>query len=127
VESFFKMFGSQTDIGYFRGWAMDRDQHLPGPRTEMRMLVAELYPATSGRKRRTPFSIVGSESLDPRPGTSFEPAAIAGNGGGGGFGVSWWWGGVVIMNIFMLGGGERAHATEIWDSEIGGGEEAGTS
>jgi putative ABC transport system permease protein len=102
VESFFKMFGSQTDIGYF-AVAMDRD-HIYQAQDEMRMLLRSYRHL--GPKEEDTFSIVGSESLtqawDQLTGAIAATAVAV-------VSVFMVVGGVVIMNIMLAVVSERTH------------------
>lgn len=102
VETFFKMFGSQTDIGYF-GVALDRD-HIYQAQDEMRVLLRAYRHL--GPKEEDTFSIVGSESLtsawDQLTGAIAATAVAV-------VSVFMVVGGVVIMNIMLAVVTERTH------------------
>jgi putative ABC transport system permease protein len=102
VGSFFKMFGSQTDIGYF-AVAMDRE-HIYQAQDEMRMLLRSYRHL--GPKEADTFSIVGSESLteawDKLTGAIAATAVAV-------VSVFMVVGGVVIMNIMLAVVSERTH------------------
>jgi len=102
VGSFFKMFGSQTDIGYF-AVAVDRE-HLYQAQDEMRMLLRSYRHL--GPKQEDTFSIVGSESLteawDKLTGAIAATAVAV-------VSVFMVVGGVVIMNIMLAVVSERTH------------------
>jgi putative ABC transport system permease protein len=102
VETFFKMFGSQTDIGYF-GVALDRE-HIYQAQDEMRVLLRAYRHL--GPKEEDTFSIVGSESLtsawDQLTGAIAATAVAV-------VSVFMVVGGVVIMNIMLAVVTERTH------------------
>ncbi len=102
VETFFKMFGSQTDIGYF-GVAIDRD-HIYQAQDEVRVLLRAYRHL--GPKEEDTFSIVGSESLtsawDKLTGAIAATAVAV-------VSVFMVVGGVVIMNIMLAVVTERTH------------------
>ncbi len=102
VQTFFKMFGSQTDIGYF-GVALDRD-HIYQAQDEMRVLLRAYRHL--GPKEEDTFSIVGSESLtaawDQLTGAIAATAVAV-------VSVFMVVGGVVIMNIMLAVVTERTH------------------
>jgi putative ABC transport system permease protein len=102
VQTFFKMFGSQTDIGYF-GVALDRD-HIYQAQDEVRVLLRAYRHL--GPKEEDTFSIVGSESLtsawDKLTGAIAATAVAV-------VSVFMVVGGVVIMNIMLAVVTERTH------------------
>jgi putative ABC transport system permease protein len=100
--SYFKMFGTQTDIGFF-GLALDRE-HLYQAQDEMRMLLRS-YRHLSPKEEDT-FSIVGSESLTEA--WDKLTGAIAGTAVAV-VSVFMLVGGVVIMNIMLAVVTERTH------------------
>jgi len=102
LGTFYKMFGSQADVGYF-GVARDRE-HLYQAQDEVRALLRgfrHLRP-----KEEDTFSIVGSESLT----TAWDQltGAIAGTAVAV-VSVFMVVGGVVIMNIMLAVVSERTH------------------
>jgi putative ABC transport system permease protein len=102
VETFFKMFGSQADIGYF-GVAIDRE-HIYQAQDEARVLLRAYRHL--GPKEEDTFSIVGSESLtsawDKLTGAIAATAVAV-------VSVFMVVGGVVIMNIMLAVVTERTH------------------
>jgi len=102
VQTFFKMFGSQTDISYF-GVALDRN-HLHQAQDEVRVLLRAYRHL--GPKEEDTFAIVASESLadawDKLTGAIAATAITV-------VSVFMVVGGVVIMNIMLAVVTERTH------------------
>jgi putative ABC transport system permease protein len=100
--SFFRMFGPQTDIGYY-AVALDRE-HLYQAQDEMRVLLRSFRHLAP--KQADTFSIVGSESLteawDKLTGAIAATAVAV-------VSVFMVVGGVVIMNIMLAVVTERTH------------------
>jgi putative ABC transport system permease protein len=102
IETFFKMFGTQTDVNYF-AVAMDH-QHFYQAQDEARMLLRSFRHLRPSQEDN--FSIVGSESLteawDKLTGAVAATAVAV-------VPIFMVVGGVVIMNIMLAVVSERTH------------------